>query len=132
MPTPVPVTIRFAYLGQEDDYAALAEEFQAQYPHITLELVPLLNENDGFRRLGETLQSADLVRLNSQMFGDVAENAVSLDPFMEADLEFSRADFFPGSMDALRLQGEQLGIPAGLDPMVMFYEFDALHDRQAA
>ncbi len=122
VPTPVPVTIRFAYLGQEDDYAALAEEFQAEHSHITLELLPLLNENDGFRRLGESLQSADLVRLNSQMFGDVAENAVSLDPFMEADLEFSRTDFFPGSLEALRLQGEQLGIPAGLDPMVMFYE----------
>jgi ABC-type glycerol-3-phosphate transport system substrate-binding protein len=122
IPTPVPVTVRFAYLGQEDDYAALAEEFQTQYPHITLELVPLLNENDGFQRLGESLQSADLVRMNSRMFGDVVENAVPLDPFMESDLEFSRTDFFPGSMESLRVQGEQLGIPAGLDPMVMFYE----------
>ncbi len=121
-PTPVPVTVRFAYLGQEDDYAALAEEFQAKYPHITIELVSLLNENNGFRRLGKSFESADLVRLNSQMFGDVVENAVPLDPFMESDLEFSRADFFPGSMEALRVQGEQLGIPAGLDPMVMFYE----------
>ena len=27
VPTPVPVTIRFAYLGQEDDYGSLAQEF---------------------------------------------------------------------------------------------------------
>jgi ABC-type glycerol-3-phosphate transport system substrate-binding protein len=121
-PTPVPVTVRFAYLGQEDDYAALAEEFHTKYPHITIELVSLLNENDGFRRIGESLQSADLVRLNSQMFGDVVENVIPLDPFMESDLDFSRAEFFPGSMEALRVQGAQLGIPAGLVPMVMYYE----------
>ena len=35
-PTPQPVTLRFAFLGSDATYQALADDYHATHPHITI------------------------------------------------------------------------------------------------
>jgi multiple sugar transport system substrate-binding protein len=51
-----------------------------------------------------------------------------LDAFIEQQSDFNAGDFYPGTMDAFRLEGKTYAIPSGLDPWVMYYNRD-LFDR---
>jgi ABC-type glycerol-3-phosphate transport system substrate-binding protein len=124
-PTPVPTTLRFAYLGHEEDYQGLADEFHQQFPGVTIELAPisLREQLGGFNLLLEQFQEADVVRVNSTFLGSDQLSAVyPLDEFIAGNEDFPRQDFYPGSLEALQSEQHQMGLPAGLDPVVMFYE----------
>jgi multiple sugar transport system substrate-binding protein len=124
-PTPQPVTLRFAYLGREADYQTLAEQFHATYPHITVNLIPIsyFQSNDTLDRLRAQFKEADVVRSNVGFLGpDQLAVMRPLDEFLTNDKDIKRDDVFPGLLAAMQHMGEQLGLPAGIDPMVTFYE----------
>lgn len=124
-PTPEPTVLRFAYEGNEVDYQAMADEFHERYPDVLVELVAISLREDpqSFNHLLEQFVESDVVRINPLFIGTEQLDAVlPLDEFMEVSEDFPRQDFFPGSLEALQYQGRQLGVPAGLDPLVMFYE----------
>jgi ABC-type glycerol-3-phosphate transport system substrate-binding protein len=125
IPTSEPTTLLFAHLGHDTDYQRLAEEFHEQNPDIsiTLEALSVREPTEGFDRLIEQFQEADVVRINSVFLGpDQLGTIHPLDEFIENSEDFPRQDLIPGSLEALQYEGRQLGLPAGLDPLVMFYE----------
>ncbi|HEU0292849.1 MAG TPA: extracellular solute-binding protein [Anaerolineales bacterium] len=125
IPTSEPTTLLFAYLGHGTDYQRLAEEFHEQNPgiSITLEALSVREPTEGFSLLIEQFQEVDVVRINTTFVGPDQLDAIHpLDEFIEGSENFPHQDIFPGSLEALQYEGRQLGLPAGLDPLVMFYE----------
>ena len=121
---PEPVTLVFAYSGRESDYQGLVAQFQEKYPHITVQLKPV---NPG--RSGNTsvllsqFSQADVVRANIAFLDpSQADEIVSLDEFLAIDKSFNKDDFYPGLLEAAQVEQKQMALPAGVDPMVMFYE----------
>ncbi len=120
-PTPESVTLRFAFRKNIADYETLAGEFHRQYPNITVELVPI----DPFRGGGvKTIDGMqiDVVRWNQDyLTPERQEQVLPLDEIISADTRFPRQDIFQEAMTALQRRGAQLGIPAGIDFLVAYY-----------
>ncbi len=124
-PTPEPTLIRFAYAGHDSDFQALADDFHEQYPDLTIELVPvsLREQVGGGDFLLEQFEESDIVRVKINFLGQEQLDAIlPLDDFLSDSETFPSQDFFPGSLEALQYKQRQLGVPAGLDPVVMYYE----------
>lgn len=128
-PTPEPVTITFAHLSlDEDHYAALVQEFNERYPYVTVELKPI-QPRDWWR--GQ--RGPDEVDVFTTFDGALSElqkqgSILELDAFVEQDMSFELADFYPGTIEHLTVEGKTWAVPAGLDITVMFYNQD-LFDR---
>jgi multiple sugar transport system substrate-binding protein len=129
--TPEPVTISFTFNLSNDRsneakyYEGLAEQFNTQYPHITVDIDPT-------SRSAILLYSdADVLMLPTWSFRDLkaADALLPLDPLIEMDEDFNHSDFFPGLLRAASDEGQIWGIPAGVDPYVMYYNKD-LFDLQ--
>ncbi len=124
-PTPEPIVLRFAYLGYEEDYSKLANEFQEQHPDVIIELVPISVREQlrGFDLFYEQFQESDVIRVNITFLGtDQLVDIYPLDQFIAKSEDLPLQEFFPGSLEALQYDQHQLGVPAGIDPVVMFYE----------
>jgi len=50
---------------------------------------------------------------------------VDLSPYILSQSDFDTTDYFPGTMDAFRLQGKQYAIPAEVVPWMIYYNQDA-------
>jgi ABC-type glycerol-3-phosphate transport system substrate-binding protein len=125
LPKAEPTTLLFAHLGHDTDYQRLAEEFHEQNPDVTiiLEASSVRDPTESFNLLIEQFREADVVRINAMFLGpDQLDAIYPLDEFIEGSESILHQDLFPGSLEALQYQGRQLGLPAGLDPAVMFYE----------
>lgn len=111
-PPPEPVTINFAIEdGQREEYEQFLEPFNKQHPETTVNL-----QND---RRDDTDCFVDVP---FGLPGDVDAGAlVALDPFFDQDAELRPDDFYPGAVDVLKYQGKTWGIPAGIDPLVLYY-----------
>jgi multiple sugar transport system substrate-binding protein len=130
--TAEPATIRFAYPSYDRAYyEPLVQEFNAAHPQITVELVPL--PGDSWRRLSSLLDEVDTFVASDAMLGDLLEDGriLSLDPFIAQDETFAAADFYPGVLENLSAEGKTWAVPAGLDPVVMYYNQD-LFDQYGA
>lgn len=114
-----PVTVRFAFIDGIADYGTLAEAYEKEHTNITIELIPLdLNNLGADPRIAET----DAIRLPIEAVQDeFAAAFLPLDSLIETDRNFPQADLFPGALEALRLDGKQVGLPAGLNPFVINY-----------
>ncbi len=122
-PTQEPIILRFGVLDDPEVFEALAVEYQREHPNITIELVrpPALGNN--FDQLIEQFSKADVVRMSSYFLNnEQAQFLRPMDEFVSLDAGFNREDFFPGSLEALQIEGAQYGIPAGLSPLVMYYD----------
>ena len=121
-PTPTPVTITFVFINDIAKYQPLADQFHQLYPHITVKLEPLRSD----RRLDEVLsdvENADAVRINTFFLNiEFLDKFMPIDNIVTTDPNFPKDDFISGSLQALQYKGVQLGIPAGVDPQVVFYE----------
>ncbi len=127
--TAEPATIRFAYPNYDRAYyEPLVQEFNAAHPRITIELVAL--QGDAWRRQTSLLEDVDAFVASDIMLGDLLEDGriLSLDPFIAQDETFDAADFYPGVLENLSAEGKTWAVPAGLDPLVMYYNRD-LFDR---
>ena len=127
-----PASIRFACFNYDRAYyEPLVQEFSAAHPQITVELVPL--PDDAWRRQLSLLEGVDTFVASSTLLGDLLEDGriLNLDPFIEQDETFDAADFYPGVLENLSAEGKTWAVPAGLDPMVMYYNKD-LFDQYGA
>jgi ABC-type glycerol-3-phosphate transport system substrate-binding protein len=112
-----PVTLGFLYLEGAANYQPLADEFHRLHPGITVKLIPVTYDN-----FQSQAAVADMIRLpNSLLTDDLVKNLLKLDNQISIDPNFPKSDLFPGSLEALQLGGKQIGIPAGLEPMVVYY-----------
>ena len=121
---PEPVTISFAYAGRESDYEQLAAQFQEKYPHITVELKAINpGRSGGSSVLLSQFQQVDVIRANVAFLDPSQISEIQpLDEFLSIDKSFDSNDFFPGLLEAAQIEQKQMALPAGVDPMVMFYE----------
>lgn len=118
---PEPVTIQFAAFGGSDYFETLVEEFQQEYEHITVEFVSgrsiFMSSDD---------PDYDVILLNHLMMpyfmGEFP--LMELNPLISEDGDVSLDAFFPSTVEAMRTEGRQLGIPYMADLMVMYYNKD--------
>jgi len=127
-PTIQPVTITFAFPDYDQTfYAGLLNKFKAQQPAITIELHPG-QTSSGYRSDNTTDVSVVSWEVLTNPQEAISASAMPLDAFIEQDSAFKIDDFYPGTMDAFKLEGKTYAIPSGLDPWVMYYNRD-LFDR---
>jgi multiple sugar transport system substrate-binding protein len=119
-----PVTLKFAYFDNTADYAPLAEAFHEKYPNITVELDPVtFGGGNPMRDLEIKAGDVDVIRISSTEIGDeMASSFLPLDTYIATDKDFPQEDLFAGSLDGLKLDGKQYGLPASLNPYVVFYD----------
>jgi ABC-type glycerol-3-phosphate transport system substrate-binding protein len=118
-PTPEPVTIRFTFIGNTEIYKALAQEFHETYPHLTVELDEIIYITGD---LSQVESRADVNRVMPLLLQtDSLSNYLPMGDLLKLSELLSPADFFPGSLKALQIEGEQMGIPAGISQVVMYY-----------
>lgn len=119
-----PVTLRFVYLDNTADYAPLAEAFQAKNPNITIELDPVqLGSGSSQGALEQKLEGADALRIfSTEVDASMAQSFLPLDTYITTDKTFPQEELFFGILDGLKVGGKQVGIPAALNPYVVFYD----------
>ncbi|MBC7235850.1 MAG: extracellular solute-binding protein [Chloroflexi bacterium] len=125
MPTPEPITLRFAYRQNTVELQSLFDRFHERYPWITIEPV----ETDRFGNAGmDTLLRAstvDIFRDSRDALQYAAEGMLkSLDDIQLGDWASIRDDYYKGAWEGLAIGGQQWGIPAGLDMLVTYINMD--------
>lgn len=141
-PPPAPVTVRFAYRTNVANYLNLADAFHQKYPHITIQLVNTGSQNQAQGQSYGLGLSLTLLKMQAvDVFRDTIPYAPSpqlkneflaLNEYISADKSFPSSDLLPGLMDALKLEGAQIGVPAGVNPMVGYYDAHRLSSAGAA
>lgn len=124
---PKPVTLRFAYRAGAMEVEPLLAEFHERYPHITVEPVEAQASGAGLRQIVAE-GGADLFREGREALVYAQDDLVR--PIEEAQLAAwadIRGDYAAGAWAALASGGQQWGIPAGLDPMVVYVNAQELH-----
>jgi ABC-type glycerol-3-phosphate transport system substrate-binding protein len=123
-----PVTVTFVYFDTAADYGPLAEAFHQKNPNITIKLDPVqVNVGGGGgnpeQALAQKLETADAVRVSSTMISaDMAKSLLPLDTYITTDKNFPQEELFSGTLEGLKVGGKQLGIPAALNPYVVYYD----------
>jgi ABC-type glycerol-3-phosphate transport system substrate-binding protein len=128
-PTLEPVTITFVHLSYDTEYyQALVNEFNASYPQIAVELQPIQPRNNE-----STIQTGDVFIASPYAVPGLQEQGeiLNLSPIVEHDLLFDASDFHPGVLEAFSNEDGVWAVPAGVDPLVMYYNKD-LFDRAGA
>ncbi len=121
-PTSEPVTLRFAYIKDVANIDPLVAEFERQHPNITIQLEPLEMDFNGVRNLESRLATVDVIRISITMLPDeLVDSLLPVDMQIATDANFPLSDLHPGTLEALNLNGKQIGLPAGIDPLVIFY-----------
>ena len=119
--TPEPVELTFVYFEHAADYQPLADAFHSKYPHITVKLDPASPQGGG-RALLEKAAAADVLRMPVMNIpGELAAAFLPLDTMLSTSQGFPQADLFPGTLEGLRIDGKQIGLPAGTNPFVVYY-----------
>lgn len=122
-----PVTIKFVYYENAANYEPLAEAFHEKYPNITIELDPVgVGGGPGGnpqRDMELKAAEADVIRVSTtELSEEMAASFLPLDTYIATDKDFPQDDLFSGSLEGLRLDGKQVGLPASLNPFVIFYD----------
>jgi multiple sugar transport system substrate-binding protein len=126
-----PVTIRFAYATADGPtMQPLAAQYQKDHPNVTIQLLP--KEQRDLDQVDP--QEVDVFVNSNFSLTDLRKNSaiLNVDPWMEGDRNFNRADFLPGSMDLFTEANKTWAIPAGIDPYVMYYNQDLFDKRGVA
>ena len=131
-PTVQPVTITFAFPDYDQAfYEGLLAKFKAQQPAISVELQPWQTSSRS-----QSDNTSDVSVVGSEVLSTtnpqdvISTSAMPLDAFIEQDSSFKVDDFYPGTMDAFKLESKTYAIPSGLDPWVMYYNRDLFDHYQ--
>ena len=120
-PTPVPVEIRFAYYAREltPHYERLKVGFEQTNPHLSIKLLAMNPYEMLFRGPG----SADVVEINQLAVASLAAQGTlrPLDPVVREAEGVDLEAFYPGTVDALRWEGQLWALPLGVDPALLYY-----------
>ncbi len=118
-----PVELTFVYFESAADYEPLAESFHEENPNITIKLAPVSGGGDSMRSFETLAETADAIRVSSTLIdADIAKAFLPLDTYITTDKNFPQEDLFSGSLEGLKVDGKQVGLPAALNPYVVFYE----------
>jgi ABC-type glycerol-3-phosphate transport system substrate-binding protein len=122
-----PVTLSFATTeDSRDSYVKLIDEFHKLHPEVTVEI---MSQGSPGASMEMTCVNCDVVRvavgeLTPERIADfrplddlIAGDSASRNPFPSKDLS-------GGGMEALQFEGKQLAVPAGIDPIQIFYNPD--------
>lgn len=121
-----PVTLRYAYTGATPEIELLLEAFEDEHPNITVEL--LGPETDSSTVTQRALQGEiDLIRSGTDAMAMAERGLLPLDDIHLDAWADVRDDYYGGLWESLSLGGEQYGIPAGLDTVVMYVNVEALN-----
>lgn len=122
-----PITLRFAYREGVVAPDQLLDLFEQRNPGITIERVVLPRFNNG--TLATRLRAGEI-----DIFQD-SRDALSFAPqgliiplqdLLPQEWDEIRDDYYPGSWEALEVDGQQWGIPAGLDLYVFYVNMTAV------
>lgn len=119
-PTPEPVTLRLAYREHTRQLQPLIADFHEKYPWITVEVREVQrfgNEIDLLMQTGEL----DIFVEGQRALSYAQEGLLKpLDDIQLGEWAGIRKDYYKGAWEGLQVQGQQWGIPAGLDMMVVY------------
>lgn len=118
------VLIEFTTVGGADGlmaYRNLAKMFQEQYPDVVIEL-KRHNLDAGPIYLRDLAASSDCLLWYGGAIREQDRAAVlNLEPFLDADPELGKADFYPQALDAFSYQRQLWGLPGGIDVMLIMF-----------
>jgi ABC-type glycerol-3-phosphate transport system substrate-binding protein len=136
-----PVTVTFMVVSypwlvdQGADYERLAETFHQAHPQINVQVKSVSFEDlpQGLANAGiltDPEWGVDVVATDVSHLPGLVERGLlrDLGPALEGDPALGADDFYAPALDALRWQGRLYGLPAELDPWVMFYNQDLFDD----
>jgi len=121
IPTLKPVTIKFPHYERDAAYyTAMAEQFKALYPNITIELIQLNRRNTN------QITENDVFMADQLSLLQLAQQGVILDvsPLIEQDNTFDSSVYYPGALEAFQYQGKTWGIPSDINVLLMYYNKD--------
>ena len=115
-----PVTLRFAFRENTVDLAELFTAFQEEHPYITIETVTADRWGGDLHGLVQN-SNIDIFRDGMDGLGLVEDGwLVPLDDIQLEGWAGIRDDYFEGIWEGLNVQGQQWGVPAGLDTVVAY------------
>jgi ABC-type glycerol-3-phosphate transport system substrate-binding protein len=139
--TSAPVAIRFAFKANVGNYIALADAFHQKYPNITVQLVSSSTQGQSQSQTLGTGLSLTLLKMQAidafrdtipyMPTPDLVNALLPLDEYITADKAFPSSDFLPGLMNTLKIRGTQVGVPAGVNPIVAYYDAYRLRTANA-
>jgi ABC-type glycerol-3-phosphate transport system substrate-binding protein len=125
------VSIVFTTMGGVDGltpYRNLAKTFQEQNPDVVIEL-KTPDFSGGPIYLHNLAANSDCLLWYGGAISEQERAAVlNLEPFLAADPELGKEDFYPQTLDAFSYQGQLWGVPAGINVMLIMYN-KALFDQ---
>jgi len=125
-PTPEPVVLRFAYRQNTAAMKPLLEAFQAKYPWIMVEAVEAQRWGNQLESMIENAR-VDIFREDSSAVRFATEGLLQpLEDLMLDQWGSIRDDYYKGAWESLSLNGQQWGVPAGLDIYVAYINADQL------
>ena len=119
--------LRFSTWGSLDEIETLKPllaEFERQNPDVPVELIHIPDEYPHkIRLMAASRKMPDVLFMESQILPGFANRGVlrDLTPYLEADAELKRDDFYRPVMEAMSWKGTLYGIPRDLSNLVMFY-----------
>lgn len=132
-PAGEPATITFACKDyQRSLYEELVKDFQKVNPDVTVQFVSA-DEVSGMAQQGSTVSSSgnevEVLAAATDTFVWFAQlrptdwpYLLDLQPFVDDDPVFPTDDFYPGTLDDLRWQGDLYGLPGQIAPALIFYD----------
>ncbi|MDY7080335.1 MAG: extracellular solute-binding protein [Chloroflexota bacterium] len=133
VPTGEPVTITFACMDHErSQYENLVKDFQKANRDIRVQFVSA-DEASGMQREGNTVTTSDNEIEGLAAAADTFvwfaklrpiewSHLLNLQPFVDDAASFPADDFYPGTLDDFRWQGDLYGLPAEVLPILIFYD----------
>lgn len=119
--TPEPVELTFSFAANAADYQPLVEAFQSQHPNITVQL-NAVTASMGQVDIASLAADSDVIRLSASVVDEEAlEGFLPLDSLISTNPNFPQDKLFSGSLDALKYNGKLVGLPAGINPFVVYY-----------
>ena len=110
-------------------YQAIADALHDAHPDLEVQIVPMERSTP----LQQLASRADtFVCYESCVEEGPAGLLLDLTPFLKGEQEPHGEDFLPGLMERFRWQGGVWGLPAGMDPLVVFYDPAVFDDAGVA
>ena len=126
VPTPVPVTLRLAYREHTVELQSQAEAFHAKYPHITVQITKIQRWGNEIGTLVRGKQVDVFIESRSALDFAQQGQLLSLNEVLLDAWDSIRSDYYQGTWESLAVQGQQWGIPAGLDMYAFYLNTDVL------
>jgi ABC-type glycerol-3-phosphate transport system substrate-binding protein len=121
-PTPEPVTLRFAYAKDAASYyTPLLTDFQRENSRIRIEPIEVEQFGGGGMEQAVHFQDIDIYQDDRRALQDAKEGLLMpVGDLVEAQWSPIEEDYYAGTWEALSMQGQQWGVPAGMDLTVTY------------